>query len=94
MDIPVTIKDAAAGLRSGAFTSVELTKALLDKAHALNPTLGAFITFTDETAMAAAAAADAVLAGVDQFVAGSAVYNERETPQEALAALRRSLAAD
>ncbi|MEI7926284.1 MAG: amidase [Chloroflexota bacterium] len=62
MDIPLTIKDAAAGLRSGAFTSTELTKALLDKAHALNPTLGAFITFTDETAMAAAAAADAAFA--------------------------------
>lgn len=37
-------------------------------------------------------AAQCVLAGVDQFVAGSAVYNERETPQEALAALRRAFA--
>jgi ribulose-phosphate 3-epimerase len=31
-------------------------------------------------------------AGVDQVVAGSAVYNDRETPGEALAALRRALA--
>jgi len=62
MDIPVTIKDAAAGLRSGAFTSAQLTKALLDKSHALNPTLGAFITISDDAAMAAAAQADADLA--------------------------------
>lgn len=38
-------------------------------------------------------AAQCVAAGVDQFVAGSAVYNNRETPQQALAALRRALAA-
>ena len=62
MDIPLTIKDAAAGLRSGAFTSTELTKALLAKTEALNPTLGAFITVTADSALAAAAAADAALA--------------------------------
>jgi ribulose-phosphate 3-epimerase len=33
-----------------------------------------------------------VEAGADILVAGSAVYNERETPQQALAALRASLA--
>jgi ribulose-phosphate 3-epimerase len=36
--------------------------------------------------------AQCAAAGVDQVVAGSAVYNDRETPQEALAALRRALA--
>jgi ribulose-phosphate 3-epimerase len=35
--------------------------------------------------------AQCAAAGVDQVVAGSAVYNDRETPQEALAALRRAL---
>ncbi|RLT44375.1 MAG: ribulose-phosphate 3-epimerase [Chloroflexi bacterium] len=34
-----------------------------------------------------------VAAGVDQFVAGSAVYNASETPQQALAGLRAALAA-
>lgn len=33
-----------------------------------------------------------VEAGADQLVAGSAVYNRTETPQQALAALRRALA--
>jgi pentose-5-phosphate-3-epimerase len=37
-------------------------------------------------------AAQCVAAGIDQFVAGSAVYNHRETPQQALLALRRALA--
>ncbi len=33
-----------------------------------------------------------VLAGASILVAGSAVYNERETPEQALAALRAALA--
>ena len=40
----------------------------------------------------AASAAACVAAGADTLVAGSAVYNERETPQEALATLRAALA--
>jgi len=59
MELPVTIKDAAVGLRSHAFTSTELTGALLEKAHALNPTLGAVITFIEDGALSAAAQADA-----------------------------------
>ena len=38
-------------------------------------------------------AAECVAAGADVLVAGSAVYNDRETPQQALAALRAALAA-
>ena len=63
MDLPLTIKDAAAGLRSGAYSSTELTTALLAKSKELNPTLGAFIAFTEEGALKAAAAADANFAG-------------------------------
>ncbi len=66
VEYPLTIKDAAAALRAGEFTSTELTTALLEKAKALNPTLGAYISFTEETAMAEAAAADAKFAaGID-----------------------------
>jgi aspartyl-tRNA(Asn)/glutamyl-tRNA(Gln) amidotransferase subunit A len=67
MDIPNTIKDAASALRSGKLSSTDLTKALLDKSKALNPTLGAFITVMEDSALAAAATADADLArGVDR----------------------------
>lgn len=62
MDIPLTIQDAAAALRAKQITSVELTSALLDRTKALNPTLGAFITVTEDTAMSEAAAADAKFA--------------------------------
>ena len=67
MDIPFTIKDAAEGLRAGTYTSTELTSALMAKTKALNPTLGAFIEITEDSAMAAAAAADADFAkGIDK----------------------------
>lgn len=66
MDIPLTIKDAAAALRANEITSVQLTEALLDKIRALNPTLGAFITVTEDGARAAATEADAKFAaGID-----------------------------
>src|SRR5712691_8332510 len=64
MDIPLTIQETAAALRAKQFTSVELTRALLEKIAALNPTLGPYITVTEETALAEAASADAM------FVAG------------------------
>ncbi|MGE3856831.1 MAG: amidase [Dehalococcoidia bacterium] len=63
MDMPITIKDAAAALRAGSITSAQLTRAHLDKIEALNPTLGAFITVMPEVAMEEAAAADALFAG-------------------------------
>lgn len=66
MDTPLTIKDAAAALRAKEITSAELTAALLEKIRDLNPTLGAFITVTEETAMREAAAADKRFAeGID-----------------------------
>ncbi len=67
--LPLTITAAAAALRSGALTSVELTQAVLARADKLDSKLGTYITRMDETALEAAAAADAELAaGTDRGV--------------------------
>ncbi len=66
-DVPLTITDAAAALRAGDLTSVELVEAGYAAADRLDPTLGTYITRYDETALAAAAAADAErAAGIDK----------------------------
>ena len=66
MTTPMTIQEAAAALRAGETTIVELTKTLLGRIEALNPTLGSFITVTADGALAEAEAADALFAaGVD-----------------------------
>ncbi|MFN0030098.1 MAG: amidase [Acidimicrobiales bacterium] len=66
-EIPLTINDAAQQLRSGALSSVELTKACFAVADALDPTLGAYIARYDDSALAAAGLADAELAaGTDR----------------------------
>jgi aspartyl-tRNA(Asn)/glutamyl-tRNA(Gln) amidotransferase subunit A len=62
MAVPLTIADAGAALRAGETTSVALTEALLGRIEALQPQLGAFVTVTGESALAAAAAADAAFA--------------------------------
>jgi len=54
-----TLTELAAGLRDGDFTSVELTSALLERIKARDAQLNAFITVTDELALAAAERADA-----------------------------------
>jgi len=61
-DIPLTIKEAAAAMRMGATSSTELTGTMLERIEQLNPELGAFIASTAETAMNAAAKADAAFA--------------------------------
>lgn len=67
MTLPQTIQDAAAALRTGEVTSVELTQAALATTHELNDTVGAFILVTDEIALEAARRADAdFAAGVDR----------------------------
>ena len=66
-DIPLTITDAAALIRSGELTSVALTEACFAAADALDEQLGVYIKRYDATALAAAAAADAELAaGTDK----------------------------
>ncbi len=67
MSSPLTIREAAAALRAGTVTSAELTRTSLERILRLNDRVGAFITVTDESALASAAQADADLAaGVDR----------------------------
>jgi aspartyl-tRNA(Asn)/glutamyl-tRNA(Gln) amidotransferase subunit A len=63
----LTIAEAGRQLRSGATTSRALTEACLARVQALEPKLNAFITLTADSAMEAAARADADLAaGTDR----------------------------
>jgi len=62
-DLPSSITEAGAWLRSGRITSVALTEELLARSQAAQDTLAAFITITADAAMAAAQRADAELAG-------------------------------
>lgn len=59
MTLPLTIKDAAIAFRECTLTSVALTEGLLARADELDSQLGIYITRMDETALAAAARADA-----------------------------------
>ena len=66
-ELPVTVTDAAALLRAGDVSSVELTAGFLARADALDPQLGTYVTRLDETALAAAEQADAdFAAGIDK----------------------------
>jgi aspartyl-tRNA(Asn)/glutamyl-tRNA(Gln) amidotransferase subunit A len=58
---PLTIAEAGRLLASRKLSSVELTRALLARIGALDPTLNAFITLTERQALAAARAADRAL---------------------------------
>jgi aspartyl-tRNA(Asn)/glutamyl-tRNA(Gln) amidotransferase subunit A len=62
-DLPLTLTEAAAALRSGAVTSVMLTEAAIASAGKLDGVLGAYMARFDDYAMAAAVAADSELAG-------------------------------
>jgi aspartyl-tRNA(Asn)/glutamyl-tRNA(Gln) amidotransferase subunit A len=59
---PWTIERAAAALRSGEVTSVELTRSMLAAADEIDPALGVYLARFDEAALEAAARADAELA--------------------------------
>ncbi len=50
------IKAAREGLANGDFTSVELVQAVIDRVRAENPRIGAYLTFDEEGALAAARA--------------------------------------
>ncbi len=60
--IPTTITEAAAALRDGRLTALDLTRACLDAADRLDPTLGTWLARFDEEALARAARADEELA--------------------------------
>ena len=65
--LPVTLTGAAAALRSGAVTSVQLTEAAIDRATKLDDSLGVYLSRFDDYAMAMAVTADAELAaGTDR----------------------------
>jgi aspartyl-tRNA(Asn)/glutamyl-tRNA(Gln) amidotransferase subunit A len=57
-----TLTQLAAGLDKGEFSSLEVTRALLDRIESLDSTLNAFITVTAERALEAAELADAARA--------------------------------
>lgn len=61
--LPSTIEEAAAALREGSMTSVDLTTRALERAERHDGWLGSFITRFDETALIRAARADEELAG-------------------------------
>ena len=61
----LTLREAADSLRAGRFTSVDLTRAALDRIAAVDPSVRAFVTVTTDAARAAAHAADARLARGD-----------------------------
>jgi aspartyl-tRNA(Asn)/glutamyl-tRNA(Gln) amidotransferase subunit A len=63
----MTIAEAAQALRSRQVSSVELTQQCLDQIAKLNPVLNAFITVTDDTALARARELDRELGqGIDR----------------------------
>ncbi|HHJ38837.1 MAG: glutamyl-tRNA amidotransferase [Methylothermaceae bacteria B42] len=57
-----TLSELAAGLKQREFSSVELTRHFLDRIARHNEALNAYVTVTEEQALAAAEAADAQLA--------------------------------
>ena len=58
----LTLSEIAAGLERGDYSSVEVVKAHLDRIESLDDSLNAFITVTSDSALEAAAAADAARA--------------------------------
>jgi aspartyl-tRNA(Asn)/glutamyl-tRNA(Gln) amidotransferase subunit A len=59
IEIPLTVQDAAAGLRAGALTSVALTEAVFARADELDSQTGTYLARFDKHALASAAQADA-----------------------------------
>ena len=57
-----TVKQIQAGLAAGEFSSAEITRDYLDRINALNPSINALISITDELAMQQARDADALIA--------------------------------
>lgn len=67
----LTAQQIAEGVRSKKFSAREITEAALERAHAVDPTIKAFVTILDDAARAAAKAVDdAVAAGKALKLAG------------------------
>jgi aspartyl-tRNA(Asn)/glutamyl-tRNA(Gln) amidotransferase subunit A len=54
----LTLEECAQGLRKGDFTSLDLTRAFLERIERLDPDVGAFLWLDPERAQAQAAARD------------------------------------
>jgi len=63
IEIPPTVQDAAAALRAGALTSVDLTRAVLARADEFDARLGTYLARFDGEALATAERSDAELRG-------------------------------
>jgi aspartyl-tRNA(Asn)/glutamyl-tRNA(Gln) amidotransferase subunit A len=59
----LTLKEAGERLRDGSLTSVELTRAVLDRANELDAAIGSYLARFDDDALEAAGKADEELAG-------------------------------
>jgi aspartyl-tRNA(Asn)/glutamyl-tRNA(Gln) amidotransferase subunit A len=57
-DLPLTVAEAAAKMRAGELTSLELTAALISRADRLDPQTGTYVTRFDDRALAQAEQAD------------------------------------
>jgi aspartyl-tRNA(Asn)/glutamyl-tRNA(Gln) amidotransferase subunit A len=57
-NLPLTITDAAAALRRGELTSLQLTQAMFEQADRVEPELGVYLRRMDDSALEAAAQAD------------------------------------
>src|SRR5690349_18271751 len=65
--IPLTVESAAAQIRAGELSSVDLTQAVLARADDLDSRLGTYLARFDEQALATAAVADRELSqGIDR----------------------------
>ena len=62
IDNNTTVKQLQLGLARGDYSSVELTRAYLDRIKQLNPKINAFISVTEEQALAQAEDADQLIA--------------------------------
>jgi len=58
----LSARDIAAGVRSKKFTATEVAKAALERAHAVDPKVRAFVTILDDAALAAAKKVDEAIA--------------------------------
>jgi aspartyl-tRNA(Asn)/glutamyl-tRNA(Gln) amidotransferase subunit A len=58
----LSARQIAAGIRAKQFSATEITRAALERAHALDPKLHAFISILDDMALAAAAQVDSAVA--------------------------------
>jgi len=54
----LTLSEVSEGLREKKFSSVDLTKALFERIHTLNPDINAYVTLTEEEALKQAEEAD------------------------------------